>query len=384
MEITLDESSSKIVTRSDGTFAPIILTGSISEVGGQGEVFENLVLHIGNGTDCVNNRDGASCIGGLLLTWSNGNFSIIGPAPSWMESGSQWISIDAPRNDSLYLNAESISQILYVKVNADISVIIDEIVEDKNEDISGSVIITAQDTGAGIPGISVTIYLYDGNHTQLGNPLQPITNENGVAEIVFNSDPPYGDASVWGEVSMDIIINDPRLSDESLATFAAQRQDGFAPEYSYAKDVQEVSMWSYVMILLIAALGAAGVVMYRRKKAAELMADAAEIFAYTAELLAAGDSIREAIFNCYQDLCSLLQQRDFLRRDFETVREFEVAIRQAMPGISNDALVALDNTFEIARYSREEMGGMHQEAAVQALNRMSAEINQLQAIAPRT
>jgi len=113
------------------------------------------------------------------------------------------------------------------------------------------------------------------------------------------------------------------------------------------------------------------------------MSDAAEIFAYTAELLAAGDSIREAIFNCYQDLCSLLQQRDFLRRDFETVREFEVAIRQAMPGISNDALVALDNTFEMARYSREEMGGVHQEAAVQALNRMSSEIAQLQAIAPR-
>ena len=71
MEITLDESSSKIVTRSDGTFAPIILTGSIAEVGGQGEVFENLVLHIGNGTDCVNNREGASCIGGLLITWTN-------------------------------------------------------------------------------------------------------------------------------------------------------------------------------------------------------------------------------------------------------------------------------------------------------------------------
>ncbi len=384
MEITLDETSSKIVTRSDGTFAPIVLTGSIAEVGGQGEVFENLVLHIGNGTDCVNGRDGASCIGGLLVTWTNGNFSITGPAPSWMESGSQWIAIDAPRNDSLYLNAESISQILYVKINADFNVNIDEVIEDKDEDITGNVIITAQDTGAGVPGISVTIYLYDGNGTQLGNPLQPITNENGVALINFNSDPPYGDASRWGEVSMDIIINDPRLSDESLTSFAAIRQDGFSPQYTYAEDVQEVSTWSYVLMLLIAALGAAGVVMYRKKKAAELMSDAAEIFAYTAELLAAGDSIREAIFNCYQDLCSLLQQRDFLRRDFETVREFEVAIRQAMPGISNDALIALDNTFEMARYSREEMGGVHQEAAVQALNRMSAEINQLQAIAPRT
>jgi len=43
----------------------------------------------------------------------------------------------------------------------------------------------------------------------------------------------------------------------------------------------------------------------------------------------------------------------------------------------------MDNTFEMARYSREEMGGVHQEAAVQALDRMSVEINQLQAIAPR-
>ena len=62
-------------------------------------------------------------------------------------------------------------------------------------------------------------------------------------------------------------------------------------------------------------------------------AEAAEIFAYTAELLAAGDSVREAIFQCYQNLCEVLQSRGFLRKDHETVREFETAIRAAMPSI---------------------------------------------------
>ena len=42
----------------------------------------------------------------------------------------------------------------------------------------------------------------------------------------------------------------------------------------------------------------------------------------------------------------------FLRRDFETVREFEMAIRKALP-IGEDALVALDRIFEEARYSSQ-------------------------------
>ena len=78
-----------------------------------------------------------------------------------------------------------------------------------------------------------------------------------------------------------------------------------------------------------------------------------------------------------------MQQRGFLRRDFETVREFEFAIRQALQGVSDDALTALDNTFEMARYSRAEMGAQHQDVAVQALTRMSSEIGQLQSIPQR-
>ncbi|NCG00686.1 MAG: DUF4129 domain-containing protein [Euryarchaeota archaeon] len=93
--------------------------------------------------------------------------------------------------------------------------------------------------------------------------------------------------------------------------------------------------------------------------------------------------MREAIFTCYQSLCATFQEHGFLRRDFETVREFEMAIRQAMPQISEESLLALDNMFEQARYSRDEMGEQHQAAAQQALGRMGEEISSLTKIPPR-
>ena len=374
---------SSVVTRSDGVFEPIFYSGSVQEVGGSGEVFENLLLSIGNGSDCENGREGARCFPTSAVSWSNGNFSLEATAPYWLEVGSQYFFLDVARNDTLYLNAASISQTVFVQVDAVITVDLLDIVEGEQEEVGGSLTVIAEDTQAGLPGIDIVVYLYDANQSQLAN-RGAQTDENGRATFVFEADPPYGDADVWGQLTMDIIVNDPRLSAQSIQAFETLRSEGFAPQYAFAEEQAETPWWSYLLVLVLAALVAGGVVMYRRKRIADdLLKDAAEVFAYTAELLAAGDAIREAIFTCYQDLCGLLQQRGFLRRDFETVREFEFAIRQALQGVSEDALTALDNTFEMARYSREEMGAQHQDVALQALNRMSGEIAQMQAIPQR-
>ena len=39
-----------------------------------------------------------------------------------------------------------------------------------------------------------------------------------------------------------------------------------------------------------------------RRRAADAAKEIADIFSFTAELLAAGDSMREAIFQCYESL----------------------------------------------------------------------------------
>ena len=376
-------SNTNVVTRSDSVFQPIFYSGSVQEVGGSGEVFENLVLTIGNGSECSSGREGARCFSENAVVWSNGNFSLSATAPYWLDVGSQYFFLDVARNDTFYLNAASISQTVFVQVDAVITVDLLEVVEGEKENVGGSLTVIAEDTGAGVPVIDVLVYLYDENQSQLANRGSK-TDENGVATFVFEADPPYGDADVWGELTMDIIVNDPRLSAQSIQGFETLRSEGFAVQYEFTEAQAETPWWSYLLVLVLAALVAGGVVMYRRKQLADdLLKDAAEVFAYTAELLAAGDATREAIFTCYQDLCGLLQQRGFLRRDFETVREFEFAIRQALQGVSEDALTALDNTFEMARYSREEMGSQHQDVAAQALNRMSGEIAQIQKVPPR-
>jgi hypothetical protein len=382
-QITIDETSSNIVVRSDSTFAPIVLTGSISEIGGLGEVFDNVTLYLGNGSQCVAQKDGARCLSDLLIDWANGNFTLTTTAPPFLSSGSQYLHLETPRHDEHYLNAASSTHPIYVKINAEIEVILDEIVENKQEDIGGSILITAEDTQQGVAGITVTVYMYSENGTQLSNPLQPLTDANGVAEFDFNSDPPFGDVDEWGRVTLEILIDDPRLSQQTLDEFASDSGEASMLSYKFQEEEKQVPSWAYLLTLLVLGLVAAGVVTYRRRQSAELLQEAAEVFAYTAELLAAGDSVRESIFTCYQNLCSIFQQNGFLRRDFETVREFEMAIRQAMPQISEEALLALDNMFEQARYSREEMGEQHQTAATQALGRMGEEISNLTKIPPR-
>ena len=381
--ITIDSTSSNVVVRSDSTFSPILLTGSISEVGGLGEVFDNVTLYLGNGSNCLAQKDGARCLENLIIDWSNGNFSLTATAPAFMSAGSQYLHLETPRHDEHYLNMASVSHPIFVKINADIVVSLDDVIENKQEDIGGNIVITAKDTLQGVSGISVTVYLYDENGTQLSDPLQRLTDENGIAPIDFNSDPPYGDVDTWGQLSMEILINDPRLSDQSLNEFALEYSGAISPNYEYQAEATELSTWAYVFTLLVIGLAVAGVVLYRRRQSSELLKEAEEIFAYTAELLAAGDSIREAIFTCYQSLCATFQEHGFLRRDFETVREFEMAIRQAMPQISEESLLALDNMFEQARYSRDEMGEQHQAAAQQALGRMGEEISSLTKIPPR-
>ena len=85
LDISIDSTSTTVAIRSDGTFGPITITGSISEIGGTGEIFENLIMNVGNGSDCASQREGARCIPSSMVNvnWFNGNFTIDTVAPSW-------------------------------------------------------------------------------------------------------------------------------------------------------------------------------------------------------------------------------------------------------------------------------------------------------------
>ena len=59
-----------------------------------------------------------------------------------------------------------------------------------------------------------------------------------------------------------------------------------------------------------------------------------------------------------------------------------MAIRQAIP-ISEEAISSLDNMFEEARYSRNEMSDEHKAQAQAALTTVVSEINQIEMIPAR-
>ena len=174
---------------------------------------------------------------------------------------------------------------------------------------------------------------------------------------------------------------DSEFVDPINKTWPPMFRDGLDVEY----EQQSGKAFGFSTILLavlltLALLIGAAMLMRRRKQAA--IDELAGVFSYTAELLAAGDEVREAIFNCYESLCQILMRRGFLRRDFETVREFELAIRNALP-ISEQALIALDRIFEEARYSSHVLGEPHRQNAQMALSTVLQEIDELQEVPER-
>ena len=88
-------------------------------------------------------------------------------------------------------------------------------------------------------------------------------------------------------------------------------------------------------------------------------------------------------FECYLNLCEVLMRRGFLRRGFETVREFELAIRMALPEISERSLVSLDRIFEEARYSSHILGESDRQNASMALTSIVNEIQNLEEMPKR-
>ena len=276
LKITVDQSSSSIVIRSDGTFGPLELEGSISEIGGSGEVFENLTIYLGNGSDCVSKREGSRCIDSSLINsqWSNGNFTLSATIPSWYQYGAQYVHIDVLKNNSLYLNEVSYGHPIFVQLNVDFEWDIEQIIPGEQEEIFGSITITANDTKSGVSGIEVTFILTNSSGGQVASasPLTYTTESNGVAEFIFTKEPPFGDRDTYGELKLEIEINDPIISSTSKQEFNQLVSEGaFDPSYKSIEETAEQSVWIYILAFILATLIAVGVVIYRRRIANELL-----------------------------------------------------------------------------------------------------------------
>ena len=380
--ITLDGVNPKVI-RSEGFRGPFEATGRIQEVGGEGRLIASVPLQVGPvGCDANGATD---CFDGVLLDWSNGGFRISGEVPSTTDIGPGAFEVIMDRNETLHAVRSTVIFESFVQVDAQITTSSGTLqLGDPRAAIAGSVTVVADDTGEGLEGVSIQVSLRGQNGT-LSQSAGP-TDESGRFTFTFDRQP-YGAVDeegepVFGDLSLIFTIDDPRITNLSIERFQADGAGLVLVDLIEAEqDVRPPFLAIAGAILLIAAIG--GVLLIRARSAKGLEDEMAEIFAYTAELLAAGDPVREVIFTCYEELVVSLRKREFLRRDGETVREFEAAIRRALPGVTEQSLLALDLVFEEARYSQHEMGETHAKSAQHAMSDVVTEVRSMEKIVPR-
>ena len=362
-------------------YAKIKLQGRILEIGGESNIMHNLTISL-TWEDLLLPLSGSP--------WDDDgteHFNLATNAIQTMPPGPLTLTIKVEPDGSRYLNGNSLEIEVVILISVIYDFNPDSLYVAKNQRLlSGSINVTALDTGQVVPDFPLSAYLVNGtcdnkqtsHFTRVG-----ITNPAGLFVYQFESFtglPSFYNQTFWGELRV-CFTTDSDFVDPINKTWPPIFRDGLDVEYEQQSGESFGFSTILVAVLIALALVAGAAMLMRRRKQAAID-ELAGVFSYTAELLAAGDEIREAIFNCYESLCQILMRRGFLRRDFETVREFELAIRNALP-ISEQALVALDRIFEEARYSSHVLGEPHRQNAQMALSTVLQEIDELQEVPER-
>lgn len=147
-------------------------------------------------------------------------------------------------------------------------------------------------------------------------------------------------------------------------------------QYREAPPIPDDPTLIYVAVAAVAAIFAAAfyVLWYTAKQ--RQLQKMQRIIRRAADRLVAGNTYAQAIFEAYRQLARFLQTNGYLRKDSETFREFEVALRQALP-IDAKSMDEFLSILEEARYSDHEIGIDQRDRAVATLRAVSASIQQV-------
>ena len=352
---------------------PIIIQGIVREIGGDSSIIENLSISLNFGEQNLPLMENP---------WSNEeslSFEIVAKAQEFMSPGKNIVSIVVDSSRELFLNGESLDMEILVLI--EINFIFSNVeISTGQRVIRGSVNATASDTGEPVVDLEMIAIL--SNTTSFQSSITKFTTSSGVFEYEFKSLsplPPFSNSDTWGILSVSLDSDSEFIDSRSLAMLV---NNEINIKYSVENSESVLdSVFIWVVLALTITLALIAITIYRRNSDSTIK-ELANIFNYAAEMLSSGDEYRRAIFECYENLCLILKKRGFLRRDFETVREFEIAIRKALP-ISEESLISLDRIFEEARYSSHKLGELERQNAQLSLSSVLREIEELQEIPER-
>lgn len=207
---------------------------------------------------------------------------------------------------------------------------------------------------------TITLQMYDGSFVSgapllisfepLGMTTMVVTDFNGTA--TFSS---YYSGNTT--VPMNILVNYTgneeyvASSIESTIIYRAPSQQS-----NYA-------IWAIIGATVVASSGVLlGWKWYRERHLREIQ----RILESTALALEANMDYRDSIVFSYKEMCKVLQGHGYLRKHFETVREFQEALRTAL-SLDQDSVARLTILYEEADYTKKELDDDQRINAVSAL-----------------
>ncbi|MFO8051341.1 MAG: DUF4129 domain-containing protein [Thermoplasmatota archaeon] len=101
-----------------------------------------------------------------------------------------------------------------------------------------------------------------------------------------------------------------------------------------------------------------------------------KIIKKAADQLETGNPYSAVIFKAYQKMGAHLRRYGFMRRDADTFREFEDAVRTALP-IDENSLDQFLDILEEARYSKHVIGSGHKDRAIKSLRGVESSLDNI-------
>ena len=130
----------------------------------------------------------------------------------------------------------------------------------------------------------------------------------------------------------------------------------------------------FALAILVLTLAIVGTLWYKRAMDRKRIEMLRGILSDTMMQLRAANEYIAVIFNCYKDLVKHFRRYGFMKKVYETTREFESAVRSAFSMVPPEQLDDFLAIFEEARYSDHDIGPTHRDRALQTLQAITASL----------
>ena len=152
----------------------------------------------------------------------------------------------------------------------------------------------------------------------------------------------------------------------------------FEVDYKAATEAEAKSFFNpenaMAFSIVLMALLVAGALYYRRVMSRRQVQSLRGILTDTMMQLEASNEYIKIIFDCYKNLVRHFRKYGFMKKVYETTREFEAAVRAAFNMVPPEQLDAFLTIFEEARYSDHNIGVMQRDQAISTLGAITTSI----------